>query len=193
MPTRSSASGAGRRSGSPRRSRAASGCSTSSPGRPAIDAEDAFTLAATYGFPIELTQELAEERGQPVDIDGFRELMEEHRVVSRAGGDKSDLQRAAEFAQAAGFESEFVGYAKLDVLTQAGAVEDLGDGTFLCKLRESPFYAESGGQVTDSGELVHEESGAVAVLRAAYKIGDDQALALRGQRLRRPAIACVPS
>jgi alanyl-tRNA synthetase len=149
-------------------------------GRPAIDAEDAFTLAATYGFPIELTQELAEERGQPVDIDGFRALMEEHRVVSRAGGDKSDLQRAAEFAQGAGFESEFVGYAKLDVLTQAGAVDDLGDGTFLCKLRESPFYAESGGQITDSGELVHEESGAVAVLRSAYKIGDDQALLFEG-------------
>jgi len=149
-------------------------------GRPAIDAEDAFTLAATYGFPIELTQELAEERGQPVDIDGFRELMEEHRVVSRAGGDKSDLQRAAEFAGGAGFESEFVGYAKLDVLTQAGAVEDLGDGTFLCKLRESPFYAESGGQVTDGGELVHEQSGAVAVLRAAYKIGDDQVLLFEG-------------
>jgi len=149
-------------------------------GRPAIDAEDAFTLAATYGFPIELTQELAEERGQPVDIDGFRELMEEHRVVSRAGGDKSDLQRAAEFAGGAGFESEFVGYAKLDVLTQAGAVEDLGDGTFLCKLRESPFYAESGGQVTDGGELVHEQSGAVAVLRAAYKIGEDQVLLFEG-------------
>jgi alanyl-tRNA synthetase len=149
-------------------------------GRPAIDAEDAFTLAATYGFPIELTQELAEERGQPVDLDGFRALMEEHRVVSRAGGDKSELQRAAAFAGGTGFESEFVGYSKLDVLTQAGAVEDLGDGTFLCKLRESPFYAESGGQITDSGELVHEESGAVAVLRAAYKIGDDQALVFEG-------------
>ena len=148
--------------------------------RPAIDAEDAFALAATFGFPIELTQELAEERGQPVDIDGFRALMEEHRVVSRAGGDKSDLQRAAEFASSAGFESEFVGYAKLDVLTQAGAVEELGDGTFFCKLRESPFYAESGGQITDSGELVHEESGAVAVLRAAYRIGDDQALLFEG-------------
>jgi alanyl-tRNA synthetase len=149
-------------------------------GRPAIDAEDAFTLAATYGFPIELTQELAEERGQPVDLDGFRALMEEHRVVSRAGGDKSELQRAAAFAGGTGFESEFVGYSKLDVLTQAGAVEDLGDGMFLCKLRESPFYAESGGQITDSGELVHEESGAVAVLRAAYKIGDDQALVFEG-------------
>jgi alanyl-tRNA synthetase len=114
-------------------------------GQPAISADDAFTLAATYGFPIELTEELAEERGQAVDVDGFRELMEGHRVVSRAGGDKSDLQRAAEFGQTAGFESEFVGYSKTDVLTQLGALEDLGNGTFLAKLRESPFYAESAG------------------------------------------------
>ncbi|HEY7397888.1 MAG TPA: alanine--tRNA ligase [Gaiellaceae bacterium] len=149
-------------------------------GRDAIDAQEAFTLAATYGFPIELTEELAGERGQPVDVDGFRALMEEHRVVSRAGGEKSDLQRAAEFAAAAGFPSEFVGYARIDVLTQLGALEDLGDGTFLAKLRESPFYAESGGQVTDGGELVHEESGAVAVLRAAYKLRDDQALVFEG-------------
>jgi alanyl-tRNA synthetase len=149
-------------------------------GKEAVTADDAFSLAATYGFPIELTEELAEERGQRVDVDGFRELMEQHRVVSRAGGEKSDLQRAAEFAQSAGFRSEFVGYSKTDVLTQAGAVEDLGDGTFLCKLRESPFYAESGGQITDSGELVNEESGAVAVLRAATKIGDDQVLLFEG-------------
>ena len=106
--------------------------------------------------------------------------MEEHREISRAGGEKSDLQRAAEFAAGAGFQSEFVGYEKTDVLTQLGAVEDLGDGTFLAKLRESPFYAESGGQVTDGGELVHEESGAVAVLRAALKIGDDQVLVVEG-------------
>jgi alanyl-tRNA synthetase len=150
-------------------------------GKDAISADDAFLLAATYGFPIELVEELAEERGQPVDVDGYRELMEQHRVVSRAGGEKSDLQRAAEFAQAAGFESEFVGYAKTDVLTQIGALEENGDGTFLCKLRESPFYAESGGQVTDSGELVHEETGATAVLQAAYKIGDDQALVFAGE------------
>ncbi len=58
-------------------------------GQEAISAEDAFTLVATYGFPIELAQELAEERGQPVDMDGFRELMEEHREVSRAGGDRA--------------------------------------------------------------------------------------------------------
>src|SRR5579871_5378267 len=53
-----------------------------------IGADDAFQLAATYGFPIELTEELAEERGQAVDVDGFRSLMEEHREISRAGGEK---------------------------------------------------------------------------------------------------------
>jgi alanyl-tRNA synthetase len=146
----------------------------------AISADDAFTLATTYGFPIELTEELAEERGQAVDVDRFRQLMEEHREVSRAGGDRSDAQRAAEFARGAGFRSEFVGYAKIEALTQIGALEELGDGTFLCKLRESPFYAEGGGQVTDAGDLTHEETGAVAVLKAAYRIGDDQALLFEG-------------
>jgi alanyl-tRNA synthetase len=149
-------------------------------GRDAIDAEDAFQLAATFGFPIELTEELAEERGQAIDVDGFRQLMEGHREISRAGGEKSDLQRAAEFATGAGFRSEFVGYAKTDVLTQLGALEALADGLFLAKLRESPFYAEGGGQVTDGGELIHEESGAVAVLRSAYRVGDDQVLVLEG-------------
>jgi alanyl-tRNA synthetase len=146
----------------------------------AVSGEVAFTLATTYGFPIELTEELAEERGQRVDVDAFRALMEEHREISRAGGDRTDLQRAAAFARGAGFRSEFVGYAQTDVLTQIGALERLADGTFLCKLRESPFYPEGGGQVTDAGELVHEESGATATLRAAYRVGDDQALLFDG-------------
>jgi alanyl-tRNA synthetase len=149
-------------------------------GQSAISGEDAFTLAATFGFPIELTVELAEERGQPVDVDRFRELMEEHREVSRAGGEKTDVQRAAEFARAAGFRSEFIGYEKTDVLTELGAVEELADGTFFAKLRESPFYPDGGGQVTDAGELVHEGTGAVATLRAAYRFEDDQVLVFEG-------------
>ena len=67
-------------------------------GKDAISGEDAFTLAATYGFPLELTVELAEERGQPVDVDDYRERMAEHRTISRAGGE-SDTQRAADFAR----------------------------------------------------------------------------------------------
>ena len=149
-------------------------------GQDAVGGEDAFALATTYGFPIELTVELAEERGQPVDTDEYQRLMGEHREISRAGGEKSDLQRAADFIHAAGFRTEFVGYEKTDVLTELAAVEELGDGLFLGKLRESPFYADGGGQVTDAGELHHEGSGAVAGLRAAYRFGDDQALVFEG-------------
>ena len=64
-------------------------------GRDAISSDEAFALAATYGFPIELTQELAEERGQPVDVDGFHALMERHREISRAGGESTTQQVAA--------------------------------------------------------------------------------------------------
>ena len=147
----------------------------------AITGEQAFTLAATYGFPVELTVELAEERGQAVDVDGYREEMERHREVSRAVG-SSEAQRASDFARAAGFETEFVGYAKTDVLTQIGALEELGDGHFLAKLRESPFYPAGGGQVTDAGTIeLDDESGVQAELVDAYRLGSDQALLFRGE------------
>jgi alanyl-tRNA synthetase len=145
-----------------------------------IGGEDAFTLQATYGFPIELTVELARERGLALDEEGYARAMEEHREVSRASGEKGEAQRAAEFAGAAGFETEFVGYEKTDVLTQIGALEELDDGVFLAKLRESPFYPEGGGQVSDAGSLEHEESGGRAELRAAFRVGDDQALLFEG-------------
>ncbi len=147
----------------------------------AISGEDAFTLAATYGFPLELTVELAEERGRAVDVDGYHAEMERHREVSRAGVE-GDVQRAAEFTRAAGFETEFVGYAKTDVLTQIGALERLDDGAFLAKLRESPFYASGGGQVSDRGWIeLDDDSGTRAELVEAYRFGDDQALLFRGE------------
>jgi alanyl-tRNA synthetase len=153
-------------------------------GNATISGEEAFTLAATYGFPLELTVELAEERGQAVDVDGYAAEMERHREISRAGVE-GELQRAAEFARSAGFQTEFVGYAKTDVLTQIGALEELDDGLFLAKLRESPFYAAGGGQVTDHGWIeLDAEPGTPDVpraeLAAAYRFDDDQALLLRG-------------
>ncbi|HEX2505955.1 MAG TPA: alanine--tRNA ligase [Gaiellaceae bacterium] len=144
----------------------------------AISGRDAFDLTATYGFPVELTRELARERGLAVDEDEFGRLMKEHREISRAGG-AGEAQRAAEFARAAGFETLFVGYEKTDVLTQIGALEELGDGTFLAMLRESPFYAEGGGQVTDAGWI--EKDGTRAELEAAFRFGGDQALVFRGE------------
>jgi alanyl-tRNA synthetase len=149
--------------------------------RGAISGGDAFTLQATYGFPIELTLELARERGVDVDEPGFDHRMEEHRVISRAGGGKGELEQAVDFARAAGFTTEFVGWEKTEVLTQIGALEELADGLFLAKLYESPFYPESGGQVTDAGELEKEGGDARAALRAAYRLEDDQVLLFEGE------------
>ena len=148
-------------------------------GKDAISGEDAFTLAATYGFPLELTIELAQERGQPVDVDDYRERMAEHRQISRAGGE-SDTQRAADFARDAD-PTTFVGFHKLDVLTEVHAYEDLGDGTFLAKLRESPFYGAGGGQVSDQGTIELDSDPAIrAELVEVHRFGDDQALLFRG-------------
>ena len=144
-----------------------------------ITGEDAFALQATYGFPIELTRELARERGLEVNEDEYTRLMEEHREISRAGVAGGDAKRAAEFAARAGFRSEFVGYGKTEVLTQIGALEELGDGLFLAKLRESPFYPAGGGQVADAG-LIEKEDGARAELREAYRFEDDQVLLFEG-------------
>jgi alanyl-tRNA synthetase len=148
--------------------------------RGAISGEDAFLLHDTYGFPLELTRELAEERGLAVDEEEFTRRMAEQRERSRSAAAKDDV-RAAEFSKTAGFRTEFVGYEKTDVLTQIGALEELGDGLFLAKLRESPFYPEGGGQVTDQGVLIHEETGARAELVQAFRFEDDQVLLFRGE------------
>ncbi len=106
--------------------------------------------------------------------------MERHREVSRVPGG-GELERALQFARAAGFATEFVGDRKTDVLTQIGALEELEDGLFLAKLRESPFYPAGGGQVTDAGYVeLDDGSGTRADLVEAYRFDDDQALLLRG-------------
>jgi alanyl-tRNA synthetase len=146
----------------------------------AISGEDAFRLHDTYGFPLELTRELARERGLGVNEEEFTRLMEVQRTRSRGAISKDD-KRAAEFAKRAGFRTEFVGYEKTEVLTQIGALEDLGNGLFLAKLRESPFYPEGGGQVTDAGWIERDDgSGARAELREAYRLEEDQALLFEG-------------
>jgi alanyl-tRNA synthetase len=147
-------------------------------GRDAISADEAFTLAATYGFPIELTQELAEERGQAVDIDGFRELMEGHREISRAGGESTTEQLAAEIVGARFRKSEFVGYERTDVLTAVVAVGPAAGTRRLVKLESSPFYAASGGQVSDAGYLVVDGSDRKLDVAEVLKFGDDQVLAV---------------
>jgi alanyl-tRNA synthetase len=145
-----------------------------------ISGEDAFRLHDTYGFPLELTRELARERGLGVNEEEFTRLMEQQRTRSRGAISKDD-RRAAEFARRAGFRTEFVGYEKTDVLTQIGALEALGEGLFLAKLRDSPFYPEGGGQITDTGWIERDDgSGVRAELREAYRLEDDQVLLFEG-------------
>ncbi|HSO02058.1 MAG TPA: alanine--tRNA ligase-related protein, partial [Gaiellaceae bacterium] len=139
----------------------------------AISGKDAFDLTATYGFPFELTSELALERGLPVDEDDFRRRMEEHREISRAGGTRAT-------GALEGPPTEFVGYERTEVLTAIVAFKDAGEGRFEAKLERSPFYPAGGGQVTDAGWIEHEETGAKAELREAIRVGDDQVLVFEG-------------
>jgi alanyl-tRNA synthetase len=140
-----------------------------------ISGEDAFRLAATYGFPIELTVELAEERGQAVDVDGYGVAMDEHREISRSAV-AFDVRLAGTSTP-----TEFVGYETTEVLTAIVAFEQVEDGLFHAKLERSPFYPEGGGQVSDVGFIENEETGAQAELVRAIRVGDDQELVFQGE------------
>jgi alanyl-tRNA synthetase len=120
----------------------------------------AFKLHDTYGFPLELTVELAEEAGLSVDSDGFARLMDEQRRRAQGARKKGDGAEAAlaEIAQSAG-PTEFLGYqglsseARVAGLAMDGArVGSAGEGAPIrFVLDRTPFYAEGGGQVGDRG------------------------------------------
>jgi alanyl-tRNA synthetase len=145
-----------------------------------VSAEDAFRLHDTFGFPFDLTKELLHEEGLAVDDGGFRELMEEQRERARVGaarahGSEGDHERVLAFAKDARFPTRFVGYETTEVETSIGALAR-ENGLLLTKFPESPFYAEGGGQVADSG-TIETESGRARV-EDVYRLGDDQAVAV---------------
>jgi len=144
-----------------------------------IDAADAFKLHDTYGFPYDLTKELLADQGLAVDDSGFEELMEEQRQRARSGaatahGSEDRHEKVIAFASAAP-PTRFVGYETLAATTGLAAVA-ADDGRTLVKLEESPFYAEGGGQVADSGLL--RWNGNEARVLDVYRVGEDQALAV---------------
>src|SRR5215203_3734234 len=152
-----------------------------------IEAAEAFKLHDTYGFPYDLTKELLAERGLAVDDQGFEELMEEQRQRARVGaatahGSENTHERVAAFAAAAP-PTRFVGFETLRATTGLAAVESVA-GKALVKLEESPFYAEGGGQVADSGVLRWD--GKEARVVDVYRLGEDQALEVE------PADAVTP-
>ena len=121
-----------------------------------VAAEEAFKLHDTFGFPYDLTRELLAEQGLSVDDQGFEELMEEQRARARMGiasahGSEDRHGKVIAFASQAP-PTRFIGYETLRTTTGLAAVE-ADDGRALVKLEESPFYAEGGGQIADSGNL----------------------------------------
>jgi alanyl-tRNA synthetase len=141
-----------------------------------ISGEDAFRLHDTYGFPLELTRELALERGLTVDDETFTRLMAEQRERSRRS---SSVERGFRLTGAP--PTDFVGYEKLEVLTAISAYAPEGEGRFRAKLYESPFYAEGGGQVSDTGFIENEATGARADVVEAIRVGEDQELVFAGE------------
>ncbi len=159
-----------------------------------ISGEDAFKLYDTFGFPIDLTELMARERGYSVDIAGFEAALQSQRtqsqeerrskklgieqdllgvgewvigaagatlgaIVDAAAGTKLSATKtrgAAEGRFGAAPEVIFTGYDSLDADTDVIAKRDLADGRVAVMLRETPFYAESGGQISDRGEIVGE-------------------------------------
>jgi len=140
-----------------------------------ITGDDAFTLQATYGFPIELTQELARERGLEVNDEEYTRLFEEHREISRR---TSGIQVDVRFPGAP--RTEFVGYERTEAPTAIVAYADLGDGLFQAKLERSPFYPAGGGQVADIG-VIAKDDGTTAELLEAIRLDNDQELVFRGE------------
>ncbi len=164
-----------------------------------LDEAAAFQLHDTYGFPFEMTLEIAAERGVAVSEAGFQVLMEEQRTRSAGGARSAAGSGTQELVHALGAPSHFTGYEHLEERTVAHVARR--DGRTLVKLDASPFYAQGGGQVSDAGVL--EAGGAELVVVEVLRAGEDQALVVEGgapedggrvvarvDRAARHAIAC---
>jgi alanyl-tRNA synthetase len=123
-----------------------------------LDGETAFRLYDTFGFPIDLTADIARERGITVDQTGFEQAMARQREQARAAN-KFTMQEGIEYT---GSQTTFYGYDTLQhdgqvlaIYKQGSAVDfvEAGDEAVVV-LDQTPFYAESGGQAGDSGELL---------------------------------------
>ena len=172
--------------------------------RGTIAGDDAFRLYDTFGFPIDLTELMARERGYTVDITGFEATLAAQRDMSReerksrklaVGG---DVQVGGDWTKAGEMDGlRFVGYDVIEVETEVAAVQRLEGGRVAVMLRETPFYAESGGQVADQGEItgdgwrvtvtdvrkVDGRIAAIGTLEGDLKFGRAVARVPGGQRL----------
>lgn len=126
-------------------------------GKKDIDGESAFKLYDTYGFPFELTKEIAEEQGLKVDEDGFKKAMQEQKDRAKAATAKISVTGDMKYAKLENEvgSTEFVGYEQNECDAKILATIE-GEGYVDIVLDKTPFYAECGGQTGDSGYLENE-------------------------------------
>jgi alanyl-tRNA synthetase len=137
-----------------------------------LSGDKAFALHDTYGFPIDLTLEMAAEKGLSVDEAGFRRLMGEQRERARADARAKKGQHGAtgayrDIADSIGHAVDFTGYSDVvsegsvrGIVSAGAAVESAGQGSEIeVVLDRTPFYAEGGGQLADQG-IIELENGA---------------------------------
>ncbi|MFN3462337.1 MAG: alanine--tRNA ligase-related protein, partial [Oceanibaculum sp.] len=148
----------------------------------ALAGDVAFRLSDTFGFPLDLTQDILRGRGIEVDVEGFEAALDTQRETSRAGGFSSGDQATEEIwfsvrgdkgaTKFAGYSST-AGEGKLIAIAAGGALTDTaGPGPAELVFDATPFYAESGGQAGDHGEIVFE-GGARFVVRDVQKRAGD--------------------
>jgi alanyl-tRNA synthetase len=144
-------------------------------GVPVVLGSDAFMLHDTYGFPVELTAEIAAERKVGLDIEGFERAMERQRELARSAaaggsGDEHQSQATARLVAELGglAPTEFLGYEQLEAQSRLLRVlesesDDPAHPTLEVFVERTPFYAESGGQVGDTG-TIESETGRARVI-----------------------------
>jgi alanyl-tRNA synthetase len=133
-----------------------------------LDGEAAFTLYDTYGFPLELTKEMAAEKGVAVDIEGFEAAMDEQRKRAKESSDFStqlfggggtlilELEKTIEATKFTGYEETACDAIVLAIIKDGELVTSASEGDDVeIVLDVTPFYAESGGQVGDTGAIVN--------------------------------------
>ena len=136
-------------------------------GKTVFSGEDAFLLADTYGFPIDLTQEMVEDEGMTIDLDEYTRLREEQRIRAREDRKKfGDLGWAGIDLGLDNTPTEFVGYTEFNCQAKVLAVcvgdevtgSIAGGESGIIVLDKTPFYAEMGGQVADHGFILMGDS-----------------------------------
>jgi alanyl-tRNA synthetase len=160
---------------------------------------EVFKLYSTFGIPWEMTREMAEEKGLSVDEAGYQEALAADRKLSQqassfAAADPGTEEAVYEALVPDAPASEFMGYETLESKVRVTEWRELGDGTLELVLDRSPFYATSGGQVADKGEITLQGRGLAVddvqrrgsrlCHRVALPEGLDSAAAVQGFRER---------